>query len=321
LPGRLLILGVAKNGVTLGFVTDPESEITNSINILNLPTELGVFKVLPIEPQINYRKILLNELLRIHNLGWINSKRLNKNSEILPCPSPNCGGYTLEAELGITPNGYSEPDYLGYEIKQFKAKSFDHVANEVITLMTPEPNGGIYVNEGIDNFIRSYGYEDKNGVIDRLNFGGIHKIGARQPLTGLTLALIGFDIESSKIRNAGGSISLIDDKGNEASSWSFTSLIKHWNRKHNQACYIPSKSILMPARQYYYGNNILLGDGTDFQLFLKQMALGNIYYDPGIKMEQASTKPLIKRRSQFRMKSGNINHLYKKAEQINLLAL
>jgi len=320
LPGRLLFLGVAKNGTTIGFVTDPESEITKSINTLNLSTELGVFKILTLEPLINYRTLLLTELLRIHNLGWINSKRLNKNSEVLPCPSPNCGGYTLEAELGITPNGYSEPDYLGYEIKQFKAKSFDHIANEVITLMTPEPNGGIYVKDGIDNFIRSYGYDDKSGVIDRLNFGGIHKMGARQPLTGLTLELIGFDIESSKIRNASGSIALIDDKGNEASSWSFTSLIKHWNRKHNQACYIPSKSILLPARQYYYGNNILLGDGTDFQLFLKQMALGNIYYDPGIKMEQASTKPLIKRRSQFRIKSGNINYLYKKAESVNLLS-
>jgi len=27
----------------------------------------------------------------------------------------NRGGYTLEAELGITPNGYSEPDFMGWE--------------------------------------------------------------------------------------------------------------------------------------------------------------------------------------------------------------
>jgi hypothetical protein len=31
--------------------------------------------------------------------------------------SSNCGGYTLEAELGATPNGYSEPDFMGWEIK------------------------------------------------------------------------------------------------------------------------------------------------------------------------------------------------------------
>ena len=321
LPGRLLFLGVAKNGITIGFVSSPDSDITNAINSLNLNTELGIFKILDLIPLVDYKALLLYELLRIHKLGWINSKRLNKASEILPCLSPNCGGYTLEAELGITPNGYSEPDYLGYEIKQFKAANFDRIASEVITLMTPEPNGGIYVKDGIDNFIRSYGYDDKNGKEDRLNFGGIHKVGSRQPLTGLTLELIGFDSVSSKIRNTNGSIALIDDKGNEASSWSFTSLIKHWNRKHNQACYVPSKSIILPFRQYYYGNNILLGNGTDFHLFLKEMALGNIYYDPGIKMELASTKPTIKRRSQFRIKSGNLTHLYKNAETINLLTL
>lgn len=319
LRGRLLFLGVINNGETIGFVTGPDSEIANELNSLNLETELGVFKILDLIPLIDYRALLLNELLRIHQLGWINSKRLNKANEILPCVSSNCGGYTLEAELGITPNGYSEPDYLGYEIKQFKVSSFDRIANEVITLMTPEPNGGIYVQNGIENFIRSYGYNDKSGKEDRINFGGIHKMGQRQPLTGLTLELIGFDITTSKIRSTNGSISLIDDNGNEASSWSFTSLIKHWNRKHNQACYIPSKSIILPERKYYYGNNILIGDGTDFQLFLKQMALGNIYYDPGIKMEQASKKPVIKRRSQFRIKSGNINQLYNKAELVNLL--
>jgi hypothetical protein len=41
------------------------------------------------------------------------------------------------------------------------------------------------------------------------------------------------------------------------------------------------------------------------------MAVGNIYYDPGIKMENVSTKPKIKKRSQFRMKSQFLGELYK----------
>ncbi|WP_217452057.1 MvaI/BcnI family restriction endonuclease [Mucilaginibacter humi] len=319
LPGRLLFLAVAKDGETLGYVTHPESEIAQAVNKLNLDNELGVFKIISLVSQINYRELLLKELLRIHSLGWIDSKRLHKSGNLLPCLTSNCGGYTLEAELGISANGYSEPDYLGYEIKQFKAANFDRISNEVITLMTPEPTGGLYTN-GIDAFIRTYGYADKNGIVDRLNFGGIHKMGVNQPLTGLTLELVGFDIESSKIKNVSGSISLIDSRGNEASSWSFASLIKHWNKKHNQACYIPSKSIKAPSQQYQYGNKVLLGEGTDFQLFLMQMALGNIYYDPGIKMELASSsKPAIKRRSQFRIKSGNLTHLYKQSETIDLL--
>jgi hypothetical protein len=320
LAGRLLFLSVAKNGQTLGFVTAPDSEIANEINGIKGLEELGVFKILELQVQINYKALLLNELYRIHTLGYINSKRLHKTGEILPCVSSNCGGYTLEAELGISANGYSEPDYLGYEIKQFGVKNFEKIANEAITLMTPEPTGGVYVDQGVDNFIRTYGYADKNNVPDRLNIGGIHKMGVLAPLTGLTLELIGFDVDSSKIRNASGSISLIDKNGNEASNWSFTSLIKHWNRKHNQACYIPSKIEKTPVQKYFYGNNVLLGNGTDFQLFLKQMALGNIYYDPAIKMEQASTsKPAIKRRSQFRIKSGNLSHLYKQSETVDLL--
>jgi hypothetical protein len=320
LGGRILFLSVAKNGQTLGFVTSPGSEIANEVNGIKGLTELGVFKVLQLEPQINYRALLLNELYRIHSLGWIKSKRLHKSGNILPCISSNCGGYTLEAELGISANGYSEPDYLGYEIKQFKVRSFEKMASEAITLMTPEPNGGHYVNTGVDSFIRTYGYVDKLGREDRLNFGGIHKVGLSHPNTGLTLELIGFDVESSKIRNASGAIALIDSDGNEASSWSFTSLIKHWNRKHNQACYVPSKIEKVPIQQYSYGNKVLLGNGTDFQLFLKQMALGNIYYDPGIKMEHVSaTKPTIKRRSQFRINSGNLINLYKQSEVVDLL--
>lgn len=319
---RLLFLGVAKNGMTLGFVSAPDSEITKAVKLLGLKTELGVFKIIDLVPLIDHRAILLGELLRIHKLGWINSKRLNKLGEVISCESPHCGGYTLEAELGVIPNGYSEPDYLGYEIKQFKVRSFDRISSEVLTLMTPQPDGGIYVKEGIDNFIRTYGYKDRRGREDRLNFGGIHKMGQRQPLTGLTLELIGFDVDSSKIRNANGSISLIDDNGNTASSWSYADLIAHWNRKHNKTCYVSSKSNIIPDRQYFYGNNVLLGHGTDFQLFLQQMALGNIYYDPGIKMEaESSSKPEVKQRSQFRTKSGNLTSLYHQSETVNLLAI
>lgn len=319
LPGRLLFLSVNDEGKTLGYVSAPDSEISNAINKMTDLDDLGVFKVLELAIEKDSKALLLAELLRIHKIGWIDSKRLHKSGSLLPCISSNCGGYTLEAELGISANGYSEPDYLGYEIKQFKVADFNKFSNEVITLMTPEPNGGVYVKQGIDTFIRKYGYEDKLGREDRLNFGGIHKVGDRQNTTGLTLILDGFDIESSKIRSASGSIALIDSTGEVASSWSFTSLIKHWNRKHNQACYMPSKVIKLPIRRYSYGNNVLLGDGTDFQLFLKQMANGSIYYDPGIKMEKASGKPEIKRRSQFRIKSGNLTQLYHRSEIVNLL--
>lgn len=59
------------------------------------------------------------------------------------------------------------------------------------------------------------------------------------------------------------------------------------------------------------------GKGTDF---LKAMARGQIYYDPGIKLENASSSnPKIKRRSQFRIKPVDIQGLYETMEMVDLL--
>lgn len=238
--------------------------------------------------------------------------------KLLPWESSNCGGYTLEAELGITPNGYSEPDFLGWEVKQFGVTNFAKIRSAVITLMTPEPTDGVYKTEGAEIFIRKYGYEDKTGREDRMNFGGVHKTGIWHQTTNLKMHLIGFDVESGKIRSTNGRIVLVDNENIEAASWSFSSLLLHWNRKHNQACYVPSLSETENKRRYKYGNNLILGTGTDFQLFLAQMANGNIYYDPGIKMENASRKPKIMKRSQFRIKSQFLPNLYDENEIVDV---
>lgn len=318
LADRVLIISVTKQGKILGYVTGPDAPIAKEINSTKPQGESGVFKVFDLMPFLDNRLKLLSELTRIHNLNWITSKRLDSEGNILPCDSSNCGGYTLEAELGITPNGYSEPDYLGWEIKQFGVDNFTQLNSAVITLMTPEPTDGVYKTKGTDFFLKKYGYADKTGREDRINFGGIHKVGLRHDSTQLELSLIGFDVEAGKIRSSGGRIALVDLKGNEAASWSFSSLLLHWNRKHNQACYVPSISESEVTRKYKYGNKILLGSGTDFQFFLKEMAVGNIYYDPGIKMENVSTKPKIKKRSQFRIKSKNLPNLYKERDVVVL---
>jgi hypothetical protein len=330
IEGRLLFLGITNEGRIIGHVVAPDSEVAKEFASLKGVQDVGVFKEITIEDghiELNSREKLLKELKRIHLLGWIDSKRLDAKRKILPCISPNCGGYTLEAELGITPNGYSEPDYLGWEVKQFSVKDFKKYNSAIVTLMTPEPTSGFYVDGGIEAFIRKYGYVDKLGREARLNFGGIHKYGKLTEITNLKLIIEGFDISSNKITNTDGYIGLIDTKNNIASSWSFVSLLKHWNTKHANACYIPSMNrkdeLLYPfsKQQYSYGNNIILGSSTDFSLFLKQIGSGNIYYDPGIKLELAiegQRSQNIKRRSQFRIKSGNLASLYKVNEVINL---
>lgn len=318
LADRILFFSVAKNGTVLGFVTAPSSDIAKEFNEHKNILEHGVFKVIELPQVANNKSKLINELLRIHQLGWIKSKSLTKNG-LVPCTSSQCGGYTLEAELGIVRNGFAEPDFMGWEVKNFGVTNFKNLNSKAITLFTPEPTGGLYKTNGVEKFLRDYGYADKNGKEDRINFGGVHKVNERLKLTNLEMQLIGFDIESGKIRNSNGRISLVDIKGNETASWSFASMLLHWNKKHNQACYVPSLSETDNERQYKYGNNIILGTGTDFQLFLGQMASGNIYYDPGIKMENASTKPKIKKRSQFRIKSQHLPNLYKQNEVIDIL--
>src|SRR5690606_13709912 len=136
IEGRLLFLGVARAGKIIGYVTAPDSLITKEFNSLRNKNEIGIFEEIIIDHGkigINPKEKLIAELRRIHNLGWIDAKRLNSKREVLPCVHSNCGGYTLEAELGITPNGYSEPDYFGWEVKQFAVKDFERYASAIIT--------------------------------------------------------------------------------------------------------------------------------------------------------------------------------------------
>ena len=89
--------------------------------------------------------------------------------------------------------------------------------------------------------------------------------------------------------------------------------------KHERAAYIPSITRAQPRLQYHYAGAVLLGEETDFIRFLNAMAAGEIYYDPGIKLEAASTKhPKLKRRSQFRVAVRNLPRLYGKTERAAL---
>ena len=330
IDSRLLFLGVTTNNKIIGFVTLPNTNIANEFLALNNLNEIGIFKEITLingKIELAPKIKLLSELRRIHMLGWIDAKRLDSLKKILPCTSTNCGGYTLEAELGIPPNSYSEPDYLGWEVKQFGVKAFSKFNSQIITLMTPEPTNGFYVENGVEEFIRKYGYEDKLGREARINFGGIYKNEILTKSTNLKLIINGYDSELGKITNTDGYIGLLDKEDRIASSWSFVSLLKHWNTKHANACYVPSlnrkSEELYPfsKQQYHYGSKIILGSSTDFSLLLKQIFLGNVYYDPGIKLELAIEgirKQNIKRRSQFRIKSSNLSSLYKMNEIVDI---
>lgn len=178
LLGRVLFLGVTKARSVLGFVVAGGSPIAGEFRSLGQLPLVGVFAELPLSASAaaaDSRSRLMAELHRIHQLHWIDSKQLGSNGELMPCNAPQCGGFTLEAELGIPKNSDTEPDFLGWEVKQHAVSNFTRIEVGTITLMTPEPTGGFYREKGVEAFVRKFGYADKLGRADRLNFGGVHR--------------------------------------------------------------------------------------------------------------------------------------------------
>jgi len=317
--GRVLFFGVCPDGRVIGHVVGRETpEATALTDKVDMLETSGVFLDLQSLRQkgVSSRQMLLNALRRIHTKGWIPSQKMGKNGLAAPYNARNGGGYTLEAELGISPNGYAEPDYLGWEVKQYGVRDFvKYLAKSPVTLMTPEPTGGVYRDEGVEVFLRRYGYPDKSGKEGRINFGGIYASGRGfHADTGLKLVLEGFDPDKGKITDVDGRIALIDPEGVVAASWDFKGVIAHWNRKHAKAVYVPSL-MRAPPPEYIFGSRVELCEGTDVLLLLQALASGAVYYDPGIKMEKADTlAPMTKRRSQFRVRHSDLSGLYQTSE-------
>ena len=311
LEGRWLFFGITPQGSIIGYAcvaNDPSAAWADEMSS-RLETH-GVFLEFPI---FDFPGDIRDQLRAIAERGWIRSKRLDRDGVVQGCESENCGGYTLEAELGIRPNGRAEPDYHGWEVKQFNVRNLARPTGEQITLFTPEPNGGLYLEKGVDAFLRKYGYPDLSGIPDRINFGGAHKFGQQHPRTLLTFTLVGWSPETKKIDAIDGGIRLLDPSGDIAASWSFAGLINHWKTKHAKAVFVPSIRRADP-REYRFGEKVFAAQGTDFSLVLESVTKGFVLYDPGIKMETASGTPKIKRRSQFRIRFANLGSLYHKTE-------
>lgn len=319
LPGRVLFLGVTKDERIVGYVLVANDPIPQ-VDAEDLQRE-GVFAEIPLigDTTKSSRVLLLEELRRIHLLDWINSKQLSTDGTLNPCNAIHCGGFTLEAELGIPKNSKGSPDYLGYEVKQHAEKNFDRIGSHAITLLTPEPNGGYYRDKGSEQFIRRFGYPDKKGKPDRINFGGVHRVGVANHLTGLTLALPGFD-PSKGTFDVAGSVALLTHENEVAASWAFSEFLEHWQLKHAKAVYVPSMKEERPTRMYKYGHTVRLGEQTDFIMLLKAFNSGAVYYDPGMKIEQASSRHAKKKvRSQFRINSQALAALYSRFDSVRLI--
>lgn len=315
--GRVLFLGITHDGTVLGHAVAAENPLARALETKHDLETLGVFLELPAEPAAGSTKArLLQTLEAIYRRHWIPSQKLDRNGVKQPYAARNGGGYTLEAELGITPNGYAEPDYLGWEIKQYGVADFNaYRPMSVVTLMTPEPTGGFYRKHGAEAFVRRFGYPDKSGKVGRINFGGVYaSTKTYHAITGLQLRMTGYDFITGRITDMDGGIALLDRHDEIAALWKYPGIIEHWSRKHAQAAYVPSLH-RTPPPEYSYGPRVMLCEKTDLSLFLKAVANGTVYYDPALKIEQATG---LKRRSQFRIRHNHLVDMYHQSELVML---
>lgn len=302
--GRVLFFGITREGETLAYLAHTDSAVAKEFRHNNAQghyQQESVFFNLPLLGR-DSKSILLEKLTEIRKGGWQPSIRLNKVGEVVQYKARNGGGYTLEALLGIIPNGRSEPDFMGWEMKAYSGSR--------ITLMTPEPDGGMYGDEGVKAFVRKFGAPSGN---DTLYFTGIHRANNRNDKTGLTLMVRGFNPARKVIEDVGGAVELLTDAGRCAAAWSFGDLMIGWNKKHAQAAYVPYESEKEGEPAYRYLSPALMGEGTDFNRYLVAMCEGLVIFDPGSKVMNASSpKPSVKARSQFRMSLQHLSQLYKK---------
>lgn len=309
-PGRMMVFGVCSDGRVIGHVSGAGAAITREIEDAQLPAT-GVFLQLTsyLAParEDPLTKLLI-ELGRIHRLGPIPGKRLYPPPPGTPrsYAAQNAGGYTLEAELGILPNGTAEPDFLGWEVKSFSVRSPGSLrATSATTLMTPEPTTGVYAQD-FGDFMRRFGYDDTRGRAGRRNFGGVYRNGgAPHHLTGLSMRLEGFDSKTGKILDLDGTLALVAPDETVAAGWRIRDLVGHWSRKHAQAVYVPVFAEGTP-KSYRYGSDVELGDGTDAIRFLRAVSEGLAYLDPAGKIEGSRTK----KRNQFRIAHRDLAGLY-----------
>lgn len=313
--GRVLFFGVTDDGTTYSCLEPGDSPVSREFAASCRSNQLeqsGVLWRLPLVGAITNRQRLLDALLAIHLGGWHQGCRLKPSGEKIPYQAQNGGGYTLEALLGVRPNGRSEPDYFGYEIKGFSGYR--------ITLMTPEPDFGFYGENGVEAFVRAYGKPSISDGKERIYFTGIHRIDETCPSSGQKLVLDGFDRKSGKIVDVRGAIKLIDADGQTSAGWTFKGLMEHWARKHAAAAYVPYESDKGSPPKYRYSSNILVGEGTAFEMYLAAMASGVVFYDPAPKVTVGKNlKTTVKARNQFRVSPKNLVALYRKLEPVPLV--
>lgn len=301
---RTLLLGVSSDSdKVIGLMLPPEAKAIDQI-LAATQEEYGPFRLWQIKASRSSMAQLLDKLTTIVGDGPQPGLKLRKDGTAVPYKASNAGGYTLEARFGVSPNGDPMPDFLDWELKAHKVSRLDPpISSGRLTLMTPEPDGGVYRDAGVQEFLERFGYQRRS---DRWDFAGTIAVGAPpHKTTGVELKLLGY--RNSKDFDHDGSVAAIHN-GTIIASWSFEKLLGHWSRKHSRTAYVPYG---FSNGKYEYGRWCSFGEGTTFAHLLGAFEKGLVVWDPGIKSElQPTGLWKSKRRNQFRTHFKDLHNLY-----------
>lgn len=299
--GRLFVFGVVPETKTFGIALPSDHPVSQSCPWDDLIPTSASFRRLE-----DTRQSVIQRLGELSHRGWIPSCRLNSAGTVIHYGAANNAvGYTLEAHFGITPNGIPLPDYLGWELKATTVRKFPmKLTRTPLTLMTTEPDGGVYVDQGLEVFLKRWGYL-KDGF---WRITGRHFVGATQDRTGLTLRLRGYDPDRGSIVESDGALELVDAEGIVTASWSFNKLINKWRIKHANTALVPAlKRLPIEGRpSFRYSSTVHLCEGGDVGRLLSSLHEGYVYFDPGHKWSPT----LSKKRTMLRIAKADMHHLF-----------
>jgi hypothetical protein len=314
-PDRILVLGLTEDRKTIAFLAVGPSRLYDQLSSYcsdHPKDKKGVlFEIKTKEKELDVKEKLLWELAHVYEKGWLGSCTLKRDG-ITDCAGPRCVGLTLEAHLGIVQNSSAEPDYNGWELKALTLPKLTSRLNKVVTIIEPQPTGGLY-SDSIRNFFLKFGHADKKDPY-RLNFNGRYTSQCFNKE--LKLELNGFSPPKESFDPAG-KLQLVTKTGHIAAEWSFLKLREHWLKKHQSTVFVPALRKKTPLR-YRYGSEVLLGEGTSFSHLLKNLASGNVYLDPGSWCSNHG-KGSVKHRNMFRIKRFDLPKLYKDSMCVNVL--
>lgn len=202
--------------------------------------------------------------------------------------NPNSSGTTLEGLLGIDSNSLPTPDWNDWELKAVATKKYPEPQPSArVTLLTGEPDGGLYVSD-LNKFMLNYAHETKRNEKYFTGPWDIKK-GVFKKLQ------LSYDKDRSKIV-------LMDVESNqiEVASWDLVGIINHWKSKHQHAVFVPYTK--NSNQQVRFSPFVCIGEGATFELFFSALKNGLISLDPGVKFtyKEEKDKWEVHKRTQWR---------------------